>query len=211
MTLPEIERLAAAAALLMGGILAARCLGRLFGLLLLGLRRLLPAFPKRFSARVVSAGDGDTIRVRLSFGRTRCLRLLGMDAPELAQRFGVEARDALRRLVLGKRVRAVAIGVDRYGRWLSRIEADRRDVSLEMLRLGLAWPYERYFRSLSPEDRRRYAEAAARAKALKAGLWRDAHPEAPRDWRARHRSLAERLLFGLKRLLRSLLRRLFGR
>lgn len=165
------------------------------------------SFPKRFRARCTWVFDGDTIRVRRGWFRaSRKLRLIGMDAPESEQEFGRQSALALRKLVLGKTVRVEAIGTDRYGRWVSRVYAGRTDVSLEMIRTGCAWPYYAYFGNLTARERSLYEKAFKQARSGRLGLWTGNKPEAPWDWRKRHRSLFWRLVLWL----RSLVRRLFG-
>jgi endonuclease YncB( thermonuclease family) len=66
-----------------------------------------------------------------------------------------------------------------------------RDVNLEMLKAGLAWHYKQYEREQAKEDRERYAAAEEEARAGRVGLWRDAEPVAPWDWRKKEK--AERL------------------
>ena len=57
---------------------------------------------------VTKVHDGDTLSVLTTDGRTLTIRLSDIDAPELAQPFGPEARAQLARLVLSKRVGLVA-------------------------------------------------------------------------------------------------------
>lgn len=179
------------------------------GLLLVWLlRRLLKRrpFPKKFEASVQFVCDGDSVWVKRNGGGRVKLRLAGMDAPETEQAFGRESAECLARLIAGKRVRVTAVSSDEYGRWVSFVAVGRTDVGLEMIRLGCAWAYGRYFYLLSPENRRLYASAQAEAQRTRRGLWQDPEPEAPWQWRERHRSLWQKFLRWLKRLFRKLLR-----
>ncbi|EHL97191.1 nuclease-like protein [Acetobacteraceae bacterium AT-5844] len=67
--------------------------------------------------------------------------------------------------------------VDRYDRTVGRIYTGPVDVNAEMVRQGMAWVYTRYNRD--PELPRLQAEA----KAARRGLWREANPVPPWDWR----------------------------
>ncbi len=175
-------------------------------LLLLAIART--SFPKRFRAKCIWVCDGDTIRVRRGWFRaSRKLRLIGMDAPEGEQEFGWESTRALRKLVFGKTVRVEAIGTDRYGRWVSRVYSEKTDVSLQMIRMGCAWPYYAYFGNLTARERTQYEKAGREARSGRLGLWAGKTPEAPWDWRRRHRSLFWRFVLWLNRLVR----RLFGK
>ena len=58
------------------------------------------------------------------------------------------------------------------------------DAGLEQVRAGLAWYFRRYAKELTPDRRQQYADAEAQAQAERRGLWADAEPVAPWDWRA---------------------------
>jgi endonuclease YncB( thermonuclease family) len=65
--------------------------------------------------------DGDTLRVQRQ-GREERLRLCGIDAPELDQPLGPEARDHLRGLLAGHdEVLVMAVERDRYGRLVAEL------------------------------------------------------------------------------------------
>ena len=132
-----------------------------------------PAPAARSSRDVVaSVNDGDTLR--LTDGRR--VRLVQIDAPELeTECYGRAARRALIRLAPpGTRVtleRDPALdAVDRYGRILSYVLVDGRNVNLQLVAEGAAEPY--FFHG----DRGRLASAflaaAVGARARRVGLWR---------------------------------------
>ena len=103
-------------------------------------------FVEDFDAIVTKVHDGDTVTLET---RERAfafpLRLLNVDAKELSEG-GEEARDWLKKRVLGESVR-IKIDkkqrVGKYGRLLGRILHQGLDVSEEMLNMGLVWPFER--------------------------------------------------------------------
>lgn len=76
---------------------------------------------------------------------------------------------------------------DRYGRIVGTVFVDGQDVDLEQVKGGMAWFYRYYQNELTPEDRKRYAQAEDKAKADKLGLWQDKHPIPPWEWRRLHR------------------------
>jgi micrococcal nuclease len=129
------------------------------------------------SAKVVSVHDGDTITV-LDAGRQTKVRLEGIDAPELRQPFGSKARDALAALTKGKTVGMIGGKPDRYGRTVARVEVDGQDVGHRLVSDGLAWHYTRYSRDAA------LAAAERVARETRRGLWVDARPVPPWDWRA---------------------------
>jgi len=136
-----------------------------------------------FEALVTKVSDGDTLWVQSESGDApRKLRLQGIDAPEICQSGGVAARDALRQLVEQRRLHVSVEFNDDYGRGLARIEVDGQDVGDAMVRGGHAWSY-RWRHSLGP-----YAAQESAARRARVGLFSQAQPELPRDFRQRHGS-----------------------
>lgn len=64
------------------------------------------------------------------------------------------------------------------------------DVGLAQISVGLAWWYKRYADEQSAEDRGRYESEEQEARLRKRGLWADAKPVPPWEWRGK-RSLSE--------------------
>lgn len=138
--------------------------------------------------RVVRVADGDTITVLDAGNRQHRIRLKGIDAPESKQAFGNVSRQTLADMVAGRQVRVRADATDRYGRVLGVIFVDGRDANLEMVRAGMAWHYTQYQRDQSAQERSAYAAAEAEARATRRGLWRDANPVPPWDFRRNARN-----------------------
>jgi len=126
---------------------------------------------------VVAVHDGDTVTVLDGREQVR-VRLACIDAPEQGQAFGSRARQALAARVMRRHVALAVIDRDDYGRTVARVLLDGEDVNLAMVRAGLAWHY-RYH---CPDDRA-LAAAEAEARAERRGLWADARPLPPWDWR----------------------------
>lgn len=127
--------------------------------------------------------DGDTVWVRPDGGAPpRPVRIEGIDAPEICQPFGRESRAALAQHVLRRHVTVITHGEDDYRRTVARVRLGRSDLGRWMVSHGYAWSYR--FRG-DPGPYRR-EEARARSQAL--GLWKQADPERPRDFRVRHGS-----------------------
>ena len=81
-----------------------------------------------YQATVLSIHDGDTMTLKIDMGRRiyseDSIRLYRINAPELSQAGGKEARDYLRSLVpLGAlvRVQTHKNARDKYGRWLGDV------------------------------------------------------------------------------------------
>jgi endonuclease YncB( thermonuclease family) len=102
--------------------------------------------------------DGDTVVVR----RTR-VRLHGIDAPEMDQEGGAEARAFLCSLVRGRSVTVVPIEMDIHGRTVARLEVEGIDLCRAMVGSGFAIAYRRYSTKYVRDER------AARAR--RRGLW----------------------------------------
>ncbi len=129
-------------------------------------------------ADIVGVTDGDTLTAIVD-GRQLKVRLNGIDAPEKKQAFGNASKRALSDLVFGQRVSIVPLGKDRWGRTIAEVfTVDRQRVGLVMVRQGMAWHFVKY----APADLP-LADAEKAARAGKRGLWADAAPVSPWEWR----------------------------
>ncbi len=136
----------------------------------------LPAFD--LTGRVVRVADGDTVSVLDAANRQHKVRLYGIDAPERDQPRGRASREALAGLVAGRSVGVVVVATDDYGRDVGTLYRDGVDINLAMVAGGHAWWYRHYAPYEHP------LEAAEReARAARRGLWADADPKPPWDWR----------------------------
>lgn len=137
--------------------------------------------PEAWSGRAVHVYDGDTMLVSGVVGR-RCVRVWGIDAPEVGQSFFRESRDHLRAYVRGRLLVVVPVCMDKWGRVVATVIPGARDgVAVEMLRAGLAWWDYRF----APREAV-YKEWQAAARSARVGIWCDARwGFAPWVWRAR--------------------------
>ena len=143
-----------------------------------------------FNAQVVRIVDGDTIQVIDSNGIKFKIRLLGIDTPELKQRFGYESSLFLKKIIDGKSVIIISkpeknkpYTLGRYKRIIGKIILNGKDINLEMVQKGMAWHYKKYIKSQNVEDRQSYNNAEQDARLNKVGLWSDVNPVAPWEWR----------------------------
>jgi endonuclease YncB( thermonuclease family) len=137
-------------------------------LVAIGLAALsLPAIAQSPLWGIGRPGDGDSFKV----GETR-VRLFGIDAPEFNQsckRNGQEwacgpaAAEELSKMVTGKQVRCVSMGMDQHQRMLGRCTVGTLDLNRAMVARGLAVAFRRY--SID------YVTAEDSAKAGRRGLW----------------------------------------
>jgi endonuclease YncB( thermonuclease family) len=140
------------------------------------------SFAAELTGLVVGVSDGDTITVLIDKTPYK-IRLVGIDAPESRQAFGQASKQHLSALVYKKPVTVLWDKKDRYGRTLGKVMVDGTDVCLEQIKAGLAWHYKRYASEQPAQDRADYAAAEDRVKGERIGLWSDAQPTAPWDWR----------------------------
>ncbi len=151
---------------------------------IVALPRPSTALAETITGRVVGVADGDTIIVLDADKVQHKIRLAGIDAPEKKQPFGNRSKESLSALAFDKTVNVETGKRDRYGRQIGKVLVNGRDVNLVQVERGMAWFYRQYQRDQSPNDRRLYEAAEDAAKAGKRGLWRDADPVPP--WEFRH-------------------------
>lgn len=129
------------------------------------------------ACRVVNIHDGDTITVLSPAGPRVKIRLDGIDAPELDQPFGLEAKQALSGMVFGRTITLQITGTDRYERVLVLAYVDKFNVNLSLVSAGFAWHYADYSKDVI------LAKAQVRAQAARSGLWQEENPTPPWEWR----------------------------
>jgi endonuclease YncB( thermonuclease family) len=135
---------------------------------------------------VVGIADGDTITL-LDVTKTQYkIRLAGIDAPEKKQSFGTRSKQSLAGMISRQHVTVEWTKYDRYRRIVGRVLLNGKDVNLAQVSAGMAWHYKAYQGEQTRADRTTYAEAELEARAARAGLWRDALPTPP--WEFRHRA-----------------------
>lgn len=130
--------------------------------------------------------DGDTVvLVGRGIGRLT-VRLYGIDAPETrkpklpGQPYGSQAKRVLMYKLLGKEVTAELVERDQYGRAVAVIKQAGRDINAEMVAEGMAWAYRQY---LVAPYASHYSNLEEQARRLRRGVWRDANPQPPWEFR----------------------------
>lgn len=128
--------------------------------------------------KVVEVVDGDTVRLAHD-GKVETVHLLHIDAPELAQPYGLKAKQYCQDLCLAEQVRVVWEERDERGALLGMVhEEDGFNVNFEMVKAGLAWD------ARAQTNDRTLAELEAEARKAKRGLWADSRPVPPWEFRA---------------------------
>lgn len=129
-----------------------------------------------FTGRVVGVIDGDTITVLDQADRPLNIRLAQIDAPELDQPYGVQAKRVLTGMILGKNVKIWIVDTDHYGRKVGRVFLDEVPVNDMMIAHGAAWAYRRY---LTDEYLIQIEEQAGQ---VGQGLWHSLEEEPIPPW-----------------------------
>jgi endonuclease YncB( thermonuclease family) len=141
------------------------------------------ALGETLTGRVVSITDGDTL-VILDISNTRHkIRLQGIDAPEPGQAFGTKSKEHLADLVADK---SVVIEYSNYGPDQlipGKVLFNDQDMNLRQIEAGMAWHDMKYEGGLAAADLIAYSDAEREARRVRRGLWQEANPVAPWDYR----------------------------
>jgi len=150
---------------------------------LVGLSPAAAGAAETFVGEVVGVSDGDTM-VLLTVDRQRVrVRLQGIDAPEDRQAFGKRAKQSLSDLAFRQRATALCPRLDRYQRQVCTVTVDGVDVGMQQILRGMAWHFVRYAPEQPAAQRAEYAQAESEARSARRGLWRDAAPVPPWEFR----------------------------
>jgi endonuclease YncB( thermonuclease family) len=135
------------------------------------------AWVNAFQGKVIDVADGDTVTI-LHGREPETIRLNGIDAPEKDQAFGQRAKRFTSELAFGQVVHVIVRDQDPYGRTVADLRLpDGRSLNHELVRAGYAWWFRRYSNDPCLETLESEARRARR------GLWADAQPIAPWEWR----------------------------
>jgi micrococcal nuclease len=127
-----------------------------------------------FKKRCIKVIDGDT----LVMDDNTHIRLNNLDAPELHQFYGNQAKQFLSNLVLNKPITGIKHGKDKYGRTIADLYLNGLWINKLIVDSGYAYVYLRYDNeNLYPDE--------IKAKNNRLGLW--AYPnESPYIFRHNH-------------------------
>ena len=151
--------------------------------ILLTLLLTLTASAFEFTGKVVSVAGGDTITVLYNKQQHK-IRFQHIDCPESTQAFGAKAKQALSEKVFGKTVTVKWKEKDRYNRILGDVYLGQRWINAEMVQNGMAWHYKFFSKDAT------IAAAETKARAAKLGIWSQANPISP--WNFRKKGAANR-------------------
>ena len=141
----------------------------------------LPELTQGSSSRitVIRVIDADTFN---AIGRDNIqftVRLARIDAPELGQQYGWEAKDRLEKMILHRQVTLQHTTRGKYGRVVAEVFESDAPVDVPLVREGLAWVEPSASAQAELMDLEREARQARR------GLWAGENPVEPWVWRQR--------------------------
>jgi micrococcal nuclease len=140
------------------------------------------------TGKVVSVGDGDTLRVNTNQG-TLTVRLACIDAPEMSQKpYGEAAAKRLKQLLpSGATVTLDVVDTDRFGRKVAKVSQGNRSINLTMVQEGQAVVYHQFLNNCKDlKDNLLVAQNTARTRKL--AFWSQNNPVMPWDWRRSNRA-----------------------
>ena len=136
-----------------------------------------------WGGKVTKITDGDTISVvRWFFFPLNGIRLDIIDAPEMSQEGGKQAKAKLEELLpIGTWVQLNIRKKDGYGRPVAVVYKNNVSINHKMIRSGHAWFYDKY------SDDKRAAKAQLAAKRKRRGIWRGKNILSPEEFRKQRR------------------------
>lgn len=157
-------------------------------------------------AKVEKVIDGDSLLVTFNDEfqgkpRTQKIHIRGIDAPELGQPKGEEAKRALTAIL--SRSRSILLQTEpidiQSGYRLASLAVNGQDVGLELIEKGLSWCHFEESSGLTPDWKMAYQLAENEAKKGDIGIWETWNPVPPWIWRKENR----KRLYASKRFLKT--------
>ena len=137
------------------------------------------ASTKLYTGICVHVLDGDTVDIADEDQNLHRIRITGLDAPELSQPYGQQAKTELKELILGKEVTVIPMGMDKYKRELAILRINTTigqiDVAECMINKGAAFDWGG-----------KYYKAQDYAQKNRLGVWSDSRFQ-ERPWLYRRR------------------------
>lgn len=132
--------------------------------------------------KVVKIKDGDTFVLLLADKSEVTVRLAYIDCPEKGQSYYQKAKDYTSTMIFGSNIKCLLLKKEKYQRFLGvAYLPDDSQLNEILVRQGWAWDYKAY----SAHTRMQLLEQKAREERL--GLWQDAAPQPPWEFRKKRR------------------------
>lgn len=134
------------------------------------------------TGKVIGVKDGDTVVILDEKAKVQyTVRVADIDCPEKNQPFGKKAKWFTSSEIFGKEVKIQIKNpnkpTDKYDRIIGYVLYEGKNLSHELLKVGLAWHYKYY----SNDQKMAKLEKIAINKKL--GLWSEPNPINPHKWR----------------------------
>ena len=147
----------------------------------------------RVPIKITHVADGDGFNAQLLDGSERTfnnIRLFGIDAPELEQKYGEESRRYLIELTSSGRFIMEIVEEDRYQRLVAIVYKDGTDATntLNYIMAREGWAY--WYSDFDRQDRLGIKEADSRAYMEEKGVWQEPNLERPWDYKDRMKAEA---------------------
>ena len=138
-----------------------------------------------FTGKVIDVADGDTITILTQNDEKIKIRLAGIDCPESTQAHGEKAKQYLSSLIYGKRTRITPETIDKYGRTVGMVLVNGANINEQIVSNGHGWVFRKYCTTDYCKD---WLKLEEKARKTRAGLWKDANPQPPWEWRAEQKN-----------------------
>lgn len=147
-------------------------------LLVLALLAAAPAFAASLQGKVTKVFDGDSLLFQpAGGGKPLEVRLKDIDAPEICQPGGADARDYLQEVVQDKLVKLETGATDTYGRTLAVLTVDEMNMNQRLVAEGHAWSIRTKW------NQGPFVAQEKMATALKRGVHANPGAIQPAEWR----------------------------
>ena len=125
--------------------------------------------------RCIGVTDGDTFTCLDTAGKQQKVQVSEIDAPELGQPYGRDARDTLAEFIFGKSLAVVPIRTTSEGLVVCKVSVNGKDIGREMVVAGAAWS--------EPTSESPLIKDQQDAKEARRGLWSGVSPTPPWEFR----------------------------
>ena len=125
--------------------------------------------------RCIGVTDGDTFTCLDTAGKQQKVQVSEIDAPELGQPYGRDARDTLAEFIFGKSLAVVPIRTTSEGFVVCKVSVNGKDIGREMVVAGAAWS--------EPTSESPLIKDQQDAKEARRGLWSGVSPTPPWEFR----------------------------
>jgi len=133
--------------------------------------------------KVVAYSSGTAFAVLDATDKLKRIKLTGVDAPERKQRFAPEARALASQWLSTTPIEIAVDFTDTEQRIHGRVAVNGHDIGLVLIAAGLAWCDPNDEAHLPLAIRTAYRQGCEQARSQRRGLWQDANPTPPWEYR----------------------------